>query len=295
MLFAARKMEKIRQDYIGHCTAVDAPRLAADVFPGDVTTDENLAYFKDQNPSHTCDVHFPFNVTNSAEAFLVIHGGAFVYGNKELDKCFAMHLAHTAQVPVVNMNYTLLPEGNLTNILNEIIVCMNFISARYGFKRFHLVGDSAGAYLALATSLIVNSRHISHAMWIFEKCKVTVESAGLICGAYTLDKNSFPGCFFENSKEGASRLPDYAYDLTSVAARCPSLRIALVTGESDFLREDNIHLKKLLEADGRTVPFYDAANTDDRKMEHVFPIAHPDWPEGSKAIDLLVDNALSRR
>lgn len=41
--------------------------------------------------------------------------------------------------------------------------------------------------------------------------------------------------------------------------------------------------------------FYDAVNEGDLKMHHVFPIAHPEWPQSVKAIEMIAENAVGRR
>ena len=40
--------------------------------------------------------------------------------------------------------------------------------------------------------------------------------------------------------------------------------------------------------------FYDAVNEGELHMHHVFPIAHPEWPQSQKAIQLISDNATRR-
>ena len=43
---------------------------------------------------------------------------------------------------------------------------------------------------------------------------------------------------------------------------------------------------------GVTVEYYCAETTEEtRPMHHVYAIAHPEWPEGIKTIDLTIENA----
>ena len=63
--------------------------------------------------------------------------------------------------------------------------------------------------------------------------------------------------------------------------------VAIITGDDDFLREDNKALAALVPH----AEFYDAVSTDGRVMTHVFPIGHPDWPEGQKSIEIIASFA----
>ena len=285
-----RRAESQVKIWIKNCTESDAPRLASEVYPADVRIDENVNWSGDPL-NLTLDYYRPFNVDSSKECFLLIHGGAFVYGSKVLDKCFGMHLASYSGIPVANMDYTLMPQAGLSKILGQIFSCMNFLTAKYGIEKFHLTGDSAGGYLSLISALAARNSHVAHELWIFEKPKGQVVSAGLICGGFKYHPKAFPGIFFEENASGSSkekkRLPSYVYDITTLAERDKELKVCLITGEDDFLREDNRKLKEVLD----NALFYDAANDGELHMHHVFPIAHPEWPQSKKAIELITDNA----
>ena len=279
--------------WIKNCTESDAPRLASEVYPADVRIDEDVNWSGDPL-NLTLDYYRPFNVDSSKECFLLIHGGAFVYGSKILDKCFGMHLARYSGIPVANMDYTLMPQAGMSKILGQIFSCMNFLTAKYGIEKFHLTGDSAGGYLSLISALAARDSHVAHDLWIFEKPKGQVVSASLVCGGFKYNPKAFPGIFFEENVTGSrkekQRLPEYVYDIMPLAERDKALKVCLITGEDDFLREDNKKLKELLD----NALFYDAANEGELHMHHVFPIAHPEWPQSQKAIQLITDNATRR-
>ena len=288
-----RRAESQVKVWIKNCTESDAPRLASEVYPADVRIDEDVNWSGDPL-NLTLDYYRPFNVDSSKECFLLIHGGAFVYGSKVLDKCFGMHLARYSGIPVANMDYTLMPQAGLSKILGQIFSCMNFLTAEYGIEKFHLTGDSAGGYLSLISALAARNSHVAHDLWIFEKPKGQVVSAGLICGGFKYHPKAFPGIFFEEnvteSRKEKQRLPEYVYDIMPLAERDKALKVCLITGEDDFLREDNRKLKEVLD----NALFYDAANDGELHMHHVFPIAHPEWPQSKKAIELITDNATRR-
>lgn len=300
--FARKRAMKQTQVFIKNCTESDMPRLAAEVFPGDVHVDSDIVYTETPKKI-TYDLYTPYDVSGSKDCFVLIHGGAFVYGSKENDKNFGMHLARTAQIPVINVNYTLMPEADLSQQINEIFRAMNHAANKYGYTRFHTVGDSAGAYLAYIAALAARNRHVAHEVWVFEKLKGTVESAALICGAFKNNKKVWPAIYFEKempSKTEAHRLPEFVYDLAPAGVRDPGLKVCLITCDHDLpnCRRDTLELKKALEEAGIEVPFYDAKSEtcDGFEMDcgHVFCIARPEWPMGVKSLQLIADNYCRR-
>ncbi|MCR5383339.1 MAG: alpha/beta hydrolase [Saccharofermentans sp.] len=287
------KVEKERQLFIKNCTNFDTPRLENEVFPADCKAETDIVY-KEGNKPLKLDVYTPFGCVGAKECFILIHGGAFVYGFKKLDQNFGMHLAVKAGIPVVNVDYTLAPESDISQIITEIFKAMNFVYIKYGFKTFHTVGDSAGGYLAFMVAISARNRHIAHKMWVFEKLRGTVESAGMICPGITNNHKSLPGFYFEKHVDNVTepqRLPEYAYDLNLLAEHDNKLRVAVVAGEDDFLLEQNRTFKDKL----TNVLYYEAKNDGELKMHHVYPIAHPEWPQSVKAIEIIAENAVGRR
>ena len=287
------KAEKESQLFIKNCIAFDTPRLENEVFPSECGTEMDVVY-KDGSKPLKLDVYTPSGCTGAKECFILIHGGAFVYGFKKLDQNFGMHLAIKAGIPVVNVDYTLMPESDLPQIITEIFEAMNFVYTKYGFETFHTVGDSAGGYLAYMVAVAARDSNVAQGMLVSVSPKGTVESAGLICPGIRNTTKAFPGIYFEKlsgSKDDRQRLPDYAYDLNLIAKKDSDLRVAVITGEDDFLLPQDREFKD-------NVPgavYYEANNDGDLKMHHVFPIAHPEWSQSVKSIELIADNAVGRR
>ena len=290
--FVRYKAEKNRLNFIKNCTVFDTPRLENEVYPAECRTEMDIEYKHGQKPLKL-DIYTPFNCYGAKECFILIHGGAYVYGFKKLDQNFGMHLAIKANIPVVNVDYTLMPDSDLSQVINEIFAAINFVCGRYGFKKIHTVGDSAGGFLAYIVAMATRSRHIRHGLWVFEKPRAIAESAGMICPGIENKPKEFPGYYFEKKMEdkSAQRLPDYAYDLKLLAERDQDLRVCVIAGEDDFLLKQNLEFKELVP----NVVFYEGMNDGELKCHHVYPIAHPEWPQSVKAIELLAENAVGRR
>ncbi len=250
--------------FIRDCQFYDQPRLEAEVFPEGVEVRKDIPYVDDGSPEHLLDIYDTTGNRKTVECYILIHGGAFVYGYKELDKNFGMRLAKTSGIPVVNVNYRLMPGVSLTGVIEDLESAVDFVRREYGFDTYHFTGDSAGGYLAMLMA-VRNDRAVS---------------ASLICGCYTVDREDFPGAFFAGAGE---EIPEEYYDLKLLAGRVEQMDVAIITGDDDFLREDNRALAALIPH----AEFYDAVSAGGRVMTHVFPIGHPDWPEGQKAIDII--------
>lgn len=275
-----------RETFIKNCIEFDTPRLQSEEYPSDVKVDSDIKYGK-----HVLDIYWPQNdkaKPDSKDAFFLIHGGAFVYGSKELDKRFGMCLALESGIPVVNVNYTLMPEGDLKDILDELFQAVDFIADNYGFNRLHYTGDSAGGYLAFIMSCLTKDKSTRVEAGLPGDIKVTVGSVNPVCGCYKNRKFGFPGWYFEKN----NKLPKFCYNLFDLVKRTGSPSAAIVTGDKDFLRKENQKLKKLYDEMGIKAEFIDAISNDDEQAFHVFPIAQPTKPQAAEAVRMFARNAI---
>ena len=253
--YAAQKQCK---EFIKNCTKNDTMRMASEVLPSNCDTECDICYETPDIPEHRLDIYKLKGTQVGDTAFFLIHGGAFVYGFKELDKNFGMNLAVFSEVPVVNVNYHLLPKQSMSGILRDLCTAVDFISKNRGIRKLHLIGDSA-------------------------------------CGVYDGDPTKFPGCFFKKpvgTEGGDIDIPDYIYDLRDAIKLAGLPRTCLITGDRDFLHDSNIRMRDFLKEQGIPVQFYDAISSETRKAEHVYAISDPAWQESHTALMLIIKNAV---
>ena len=93
-------------------------------------------------------------------ALVYLHGGGFVLGNIETHDRIMRLLARGAGVTVIGVDYALAPETRFPRQLEQIAALIEQLPARFGLDpaRIALAGDSAGAHLALATTLGLRDR-----------------------------------------------------------------------------------------------------------------------------------------
>ncbi|MDD6102449.1 MAG: alpha/beta hydrolase [Clostridiales bacterium] len=164
----------------------DAIRDAGLTTPDDIKRFDNLSYgpYGDDN---LLDIYVKKDVTNKQPAIVNIHGGGWVYGNKEVYQFYCMGLAQRG-FTVVNINYRLAPENKFPCAVEDINRVMEFIAAQ-GEKyyvdrdRLILVGDSAGGQLVSHYAAIVTNKEFAK-LFDFSVPDITIKALGLNCGAY---------------------------------------------------------------------------------------------------------------
>lgn len=102
---------------------------------------------------------------NSEATLFYLHGGGFILGNLDTHDRIMRLLAHYTGCAVIGIDYTLSPEARFPQAIEEAVAVCQFFhthSTDYGLntRRIGFAGDSAGAMLALATTLWLRDRHI---------------------------------------------------------------------------------------------------------------------------------------
>lgn len=281
-----------RLDFIARCISNDSKRYPNDIYPEGVGQTIGIPYIDDGTAEHTLDIYECREVAAAEdEMIVVVHGGAFVYGTNTLDKCYGTYLARYSGMRVANVNYRLVPDTDIRGSIEDILTSISFLHDNYGIKKVHITGDSAGGYLALITTLVIVCGQIREDLDLKVCEGIEAGPAGLICGVYRMEKDTFPAVFFTPNGEV---LPDYMYDLTEAVriSGSDTPPLVLVTGENDYLREDSRVMSRVCEEIGIVNRFFDYPNADGREMQHVFPIAHAYWPESQEVIRFISDCAV---
>lgn len=117
--------------------------------PKDIVRFDNLPYGTDPR-WQTLDVYRPKNAGGTALPVIVsVHGGGWVYGDKNLYQYYCMSLAQHG-FAVVNFSYRLAPRHKFPAALQDTDAVFHWVMAHavdYHFDTRHVfaVGDSAGA------------------------------------------------------------------------------------------------------------------------------------------------------
>ncbi len=187
--------DKCRRDF----AKSDAERDAGLKTPDDIVRYDDISYGKDKK-YNLLDVYRPVGAGDKKlPVILNIHGGGWVYGDKEVYQFYGMSLAQRG-FAVVNFNYRLSPEHRFPTHMEDI--CAAFLWVEKNRKKYGLdtdnvfaVGDSAGGHLlGLFAALITNAEYKKELSEdypdaVLEHGSIKLKAIGLNCGKYDLSKN----------------------------------------------------------------------------------------------------------
>lgn len=161
--------------------------------PDDIVRYDDIAYGSDPK-WQILDVYRPKEAKEQVLPVIVsVHGGGWVYGDKERYQFYCMNLAQRG-FAVVNFTYRLSPEYQYPAAIEDTNSVMTWVmehAEQYGFDKEHIfaVGDSAGAHnLGLYAGICTNPEYAKkYAFKVPENFHLT--AIALNCGAYHIDVN----------------------------------------------------------------------------------------------------------
>ncbi len=270
--------EKFRQD----CKVSDMVRDAGLTTPEDVERFDDIQYGPDAK-WNVLDVYRPKKEAGPLPVIVSVHGGGWVYGDKELYQFYCMSLAQRG-FAVVNFTYRLAPEHKYPAQLEDVNRVMEWVlrqGEQYGFDREHifLAGDSAGAHLAGIYSCICTNAGYA-AGYPFRVPEGFVPRAlALNCGVYMpLPTREVPPS--ENEQvdelpkelmpEGGTKEEAELIDLTGhITSAFPP--VFFMTATEDFCRPQAAYLEEALKAE--KVPYvFRLYGTKEEPLHHVFHV-----------------------
>jgi len=181
--------------FIFKATRSDKKRDALIPLPEGVKEYRDISYGP-HGGSNLLDVYVPEGTAEPLPTIVSIHGGGYVYGNKEIYRRYGMDMAARG-FAFVNFNYRLAPQWKFPTPLWDTNTVMDWIcknAERYHLdpSRIILVGDSAGAELASQYAAIATNPDYA-ALFHMKVPPITIKALGLNCGLY--DIANLPGGF----------------------------------------------------------------------------------------------------
>lgn len=224
--------------------------------PSNIERFDDIAYGSDST-WQALDVYRLKDVTTPQPVIVSVHGGGWVYGDKERYQWYCMNLAQRGFV-VVNYSYRLAPEHTFPASLQDTCAVFDWTIhniATYGGNgdRIFAVGDSAGAHmLSLFCNMCTNPSYAEKlaALGVGAPQGFVPAAVALNCGAYTIRVTNDPADL--TSALMADYLPEGGSDaelaivnvVPNVTKDFPPAYI--MTSDGDFLHDDAEPLAKLL-------------------------------------------------
>lgn len=200
-----------------------------------------------------------------------VHGGGWVYGDKELYQYYCMGLARRG-FAVVNFTYRLAPEFKYPAAMEDTNAVFHWVlehAARYGLDagRVFAVGDSAGAHmLALYACMCTNPEYAARYAFA-PPAGFAPRAIALNCGVYDLENRD--GELMNDLLDGGPTPENVALisPLRYITPAFPTTFAMAAVG--DDLRVQTPLLVRALEAND--VPFvYRLYGSRDNRLGHVF-------------------------
>jgi len=171
----------------------DSKRDAGLTTPESIERFDNIKYGT-EDYWQELDVYRPKNVDGKLPVIVSVHGGGWVYGDKDRYQWYTMDLA-TRGFAVVNFTYRLAPEFKFPSSLEDTNSVFTWVlnhADEYGFdtENIFAVGDSAGAHnLGLYSCICTNPEFAAN--FEFKTPEGFCPKAiALNCGAFAIDITS---------------------------------------------------------------------------------------------------------
>lgn len=252
--------------------AADDLRDAGLTTPNDIVRYDDIRY-GDADPMQALDVYRPRAAEGKTLPVIVsIHGGGWVYGDKERYQYYCMSLAQRG-FAVVNFSYRLAPEWKYPAGIEDTNLVFSWVlahAAEYGLDAAHVfaVGDSAGAHMLALYSCICTNPAYAKQYGFAPPAGFAPTAVGLNCGAYTFREDWRDSTLADLLPGGGTR--EDVLRITPMEYVTPAFPPAFVmTSNDDFLKPQALPMIERLMAND--VPcvlrFYGDGDT---RLSHVF-------------------------
>lgn len=179
----------VAKAFCKNCTKLDNKRDAGLSIGDDVKVYKDIQY--GANPKiNILDLYRPKDVDGKLPVFVSIHGGGYVYGDKERYSLYTSYFVKGG-FAVVNFTYSLAPRKIFPTPIIETNQVMDWIcenSDKYGLDTSNVVmiGDSAGAQLASQYAVCASNPEYADIMGI-NVPDIKLRALSLGCGIYSLE------------------------------------------------------------------------------------------------------------
>ena len=289
-------IDKILAAFWLNTKRMDDKRIATLTPPSTLIQKNDIPYLDDGHIHHQLDVYYPEDTkeTDRLPVLIDIHGGGWMYGDKELNKYYCLELA-TKGFVVFNMSYRLYPEVTVEKQLQDIAHCLLWIKENISdfpcdTDNIYLTGDSAGGMLAAFTAMLSESEEM-------RKAYGTVDfslhfNAVALTSPVPRMNGDFPTSYYTKVMlgKGYEKEPWAKYvnveDLLPLGKMPPTF---MLTSSGDFLARKETRLAaELYKKAGIDCQLMDFEKYEGKDLPHVFPVIFPFNEESQRAINEML-------
>ena len=168
----------------------DAQKNKGQKTPEDIVRFDDIVYGSDSK-WNVLDVYRPRDTERKLPVIIDVHGGGWVYGDKDVYQYYCMALSRRG-FAVVNFTYRLAPEHVFPSSMEDTDLVVRFVlshAEEFGFDlgNVFMVGDSAGAHMVCMYSLMCTDRdYAEKAVGIIPPEGFVPKAIVLNCGIYDI-------------------------------------------------------------------------------------------------------------
>lgn len=249
--------------------------------PDDIVRIDNIHY-AEEDPCQVLDVYRPRDAEGERIPVLVsVHGGGWVYGDKDRYQWYCMSLAQHG-FAVVNFTYRLAPEHKFPAGMQDTNLVFDWVlrhSNEFGFDADHVfaVGDSAGAHMLAMYAAACTDATYAAELSICPPEGFVPAGVALNCGTYRISAAKKTGdsmldmlaSLMEDLLPGGGTAEEFRLlsPIERIGADFPPAFV--MTAEGDFLRTEALPLVHKLDDLGIEV-CYHYYKSPERELGHVF-------------------------
>lgn len=243
--------------------------------PSDIQRFNDIQYgpFRQSN---VLDVYRPWEADGKIPVIISIHGGGWVYGDKDRYQYYCMSLAQHG-FAVINFTYRLAPKYKFPAGLedtNNVVRWMLKNAEQYGFDtaKVFFVGDSAGAHMLGLYSCICTNPEYAGMIGITAPRGFVPTAVALNCGVYHVEKRKKKGL---TDRLMADLMPHKGTEeelkkvcvIPYVNGKFPPAFV--MTAEGDFLKDQAEPMVETIKACGGKAEYHYYGD-EDHVLGHVF-------------------------
>lgn len=270
----------------------DDARHARQTEPEGIERICDIPYIDDGDRYHMLDVYYP-EKTEKLPVIIDVHGGGWMYGDKELNKIYCLNLAKRG-FTVFNISYRLCPSVTVIEQIQDVMQALDWIQNNYKnypcTDNIMLTGDSAGGMLAAFSACLVSSAKL-RAVFDTVNCSMKLDTLLLTSPCAYMNVGGAMGKYtklFWGDYKNKEYKDFMNFDSLLPYAKLPP--VFLITSSGDVLalkqtRKANDDLQRF----GFTAKLVDVPKFEGVNLPHVFSVLEPE----SKAGNWIIDKAIT--
>lgn len=273
------------------CAKKDAKLHATQTEPQGIKRICDIPYIDDGDRYHLLDVYYPEGTDEPLPVIIDIHGGGWMYADKELNKMYCLNLAKRG-FTVFNISYRLVPCVSVNEQLQDVMSALAFIQANLSSypcdkESIMLTGDSAGGQLAAYAAVLMSAPRL-RGVFEVEDSKMKLSFLMLTSPVAYMNAKGIMSIYTRIMwGKDYKQKPTYKYMNLDEIIDMGTLPVTyMITSSGDFLAQKQTH-RAAKDFAKRNIPVSvaDFPKYNGKHLPHVFSVLEPESPAGIQAID----------